>query len=477
MADDNSGSMSGPASSNDATAANSSPAPASATGAMGGTWEERLLEVDGLMREMSMHSDPQKMVAAYGLRVRKLFGNDGVVSMSRRNMTAPNFRITRSSTWKEQPDPWKEQHKLPVLDRGLLGRLLFDGKPVVINDLTVDADDPSAPYLAGMGSLLAIPHYENGEVVNMVCSLIKRPNGFVHDRVPEAVWLSSMFGRATSSLVLSQKLAESNEALDREMRTVAEIQRSLLPTSLPTLPGLEFAAHYQTSKNAGGDYYDFFDLEGGRVGMLIADVSGHGTPAAVLMAIMHAIAHVTPTDRHDPAKFVTSLNQELSRRYTLSSGSGSMFVTAFYAVYDPKSRMMTYCSAGHNPPRLRVGFVGDHGPVLSIDGARGLPLGVVDDAEYESAEIRIDPGDALVLYTDGITETFAPDSATAAASGTPRPPREMFGTDRLDEILARRHSGAQGLLQTVLSELDTFSSGQPPADDRTMIVITGSTAM
>lgn len=440
-----------------------------------GDWQARLAEIDELMREMSLQSDPQKMVASYGLRVRKLYGNDGFVSVSRRNIAAPKFRVTRSSVWKEQPDPWREPHKLPVHDAGILGRLLYEGKPALINELDVDPSDPCAPYLAGMGSLLAIPHYENGVVLNMVCSLIKRRNGFVHDRVPEAVWLSSMFGRATSNLVLAQKLADSNEALDREMRTVAEIQRSLLPTTLPTLPGLDFAAHYQTSKNAGGDYYDFFNLEDGSVGMLIADVSGHGTPAAVLMAIMHAIAHVTPADRHDPARFVTSLNQELSRRYTLSTGTGSMFVTAFYAVYDPRTRVLQHTSAGHNPPRLRVGFLGENGPVLSIDGARGLPLGVLEDAEYERAEVRIDAGDALVLYTDGVTETFAPESATKDAAG--RGSREMFGTDRLDAILARRHSSAQGLLENVLRELDTFSAGQPPADDRTMIVITGSNAL
>lgn len=426
-------------------------------------WQQRLLQVDSLMRDMSSQSDPQLIVKQYGQRIRALYRNDGIVSTSKRGLETPHFRITRFSGWTEDIDPWKQPHKLPILDRGILGELLYAGKPLLINDLRVDDDDPCAMYLRGFGSLLAIPHYESGEAVNMVCVLRRAKNAFETHKVPELYWLSSLFGRATSSLVMARKLAESNEALDREMRAVADIQRALLPVKLPSVPGLDLATHYKTSKNAGGDYYDFFELQNGSIGMLIADVSGHGTPAAVLMAIMHAIAHVAPTDRQAPGKFLTAVNRELSTRYALSTSGGMMFVTAFYAVYNPTTRKLDYSSAGHNPPRLRVGFATHEtsGPVLSVEGAQGVPLGILEDAEYTTASINIDPGDALILYTDGITETFSPT-------------REMFGTDRLDEIIARPHEDAAALLTTLLDELGAFAHNAPAADDRTVIVATAS---
>ncbi len=113
---------------------------------------------------------------------------------------------------------------------------------------------------------------------------------------------------------------------------VADIQRSLLPQVLPTIPTLELAAYYRTSRWAGGDYYDFFPLPDGRWGILIADVSGHGTPAAVMMAITHSLAHSLPGPADPPAALLGHVNRQLSHRYTAAN---EVFVTAFYGVYDP----------------------------------------------------------------------------------------------------------------------------------------------
>src|SRR5207249_9646395 len=117
--------------------------------------------------------------------------------------------------------------------------------------------------------------------------------------VPELVWISNLFGRATHNLVLAEQVQSAFEAVDQEMKTIANLQRSLLPSPLPTIPRMGLAAHYQTSQRAGGDYYDFFPLPDGKWGILIADVSGHGTPAAVLMAVTHSIAHTYPGPRSE----------------------------------------------------------------------------------------------------------------------------------------------------------------------------------
>ena len=376
------------------------PNPPADAGHLGGAlgpilpWDERLRHINDLMREMSVQTDPQEMVNVYGERISQLYVTGGFVSVSRRNLAAPKYKITRASAWEEDIDPWRDAHRLPVYDRGFLGDLIYAGKPTLIRDLRVPDGDPAKPMLEGYGSLLAIPHYDKGEALNMVAVLRKPKDGFDLERIPEQVFVSALFGRATANLVLNRQLTEANQSLDREMRVVADIQRSLLPMELPRVKGLDIAAFYQTSKNAGGDYYDFFDLPDGKLGILIADVSGHGTPAAVLMAVLHAIAHLHPGLHEPPSRMLSWVNDQLVRRYTRD---GSMFVTALYGVYDPKTRQLTYSSAGHNPARLRVGFKGDDGPVLPLDRAQGLPLGIIEGAEMQDASIELDPGDAIVF--------------------------------------------------------------------------------
>src|SRR5690606_22631128 len=121
----------------------------------------------------------------------------------------------------------------------------------------------------------------------------------------------NLFGRATHNLVLAERLEETYTAVDRELQAVANIQRSLLPSELPKISTMRLAAHYQTSRRAGGDYYDFFPLADNRWGILIADVSGHGTPAAVMMAITHVIAHTQPGQATPPSRMLNFLNDQL----------------------------------------------------------------------------------------------------------------------------------------------------------------------
>jgi sigma-B regulation protein RsbU (phosphoserine phosphatase) len=417
-------------------------------------WPERLAAIEATMREMSRQTEPNEMVKAYGARMREFYQYDGIVSLSRRNMPEPKYRVTRYSGWDKPLDPWKDVDKQPVLAGGVLGALLYGDRPVFINDFRPDPSDVGYEFLRDARSLIAIPHYDAGVALNMVVTFRKQPNAVDPEKFPELVWLSNLFGRATGHLAMARQLREVNAELDREAKIIADIQRSLLPESLPVIPGMTLAASYQTSKNAGGDYYDFFPLEDGRIGMLIADVSGHGSPAAVLMAVLHAIAHLHARASEDPAHFLRAINRHLCDRYTRDSGT---FVTGFYGVYDPRSRRLDYSSAGHNPPRLRVGFAGDEGPVLSLDQAQGLPMGVLHDAEFPRHHIDLDPGDALVFYTDGITEA-------KNRAGT------MYDTPRLDAVLARRHPNARAMLDAIHADLATFTEGVPPGDDRTLVI-------
>lgn len=414
-------------------------------------WQTRLSSIVAMMREMSRQTDAQSMFRAFSARIRGLMPVDASVSLSRRGLEAPHYRITRSSHWREEVNPWQQKDKLPLLSSGLLGELLYGDEPRIIDDLRVAHDDPAAEYLAGQRSLVAIPLYDGGVATNMVVLMRQQPGAFDPEEFPERVWISNLFGRATQTLVLAEELQQAQAAVNNELKVIADIQRSLLPAQLPRVPTLDLAVYYQTSQQAGGDYYDILPLPDGRWGLLIADVSGHGTPAAVLMAITHSIVHTLPVPATEPRRVFEYLNEHLTARYTAVNGA---FVTAFYGVYDPATRTLVYSSAGHNPPRLKRC---DDGTMASLDRAQGLPLGILENAAYDEATHHLRPGDQIVFYTDGITEAHN-------ASG------EMFGVERLDGVLEACRPAAEALIQAVLEAVDAFSAGRPPDDDRTMLI-------
>jgi serine phosphatase RsbU (regulator of sigma subunit) len=195
---------------------------------------------------------------------------------------------------------------------------------------------------------------------------------------------------------LAGRLTDANRLLDREALAVGRLQRELLPRALPRIPGYEWSVHYETCTRAGGDYYDFILLADGRIGILIADASGHGAAAAVVMAMTRALLHTATEPCPTPDRVVTRLNREMAGLLP-----DSWFVTACFAVLDPPSGSLEYSLAGHAPPiviRARTGSP------ESLPAAGGPLLGPFPEASYESTRTRLEPGDALILYTDGLTE-------------------------------------------------------------------------
>jgi sigma-B regulation protein RsbU (phosphoserine phosphatase) len=338
-----------------------------------------------------------------------------------------------------------------LIEGGLFARLIHGNETVLIEDLELPPDEPAYEFLAGHRSLLAIPMYDQGVAMNMVIMLQREANGFDPEQIPDIVWRSNLFGRATNNLVLKEELARAYHDLDQELKIVGQIQRSLLPSELPKIPTLDLASYYQPAQRAGGDYYDFFPMPDGQWGVFIADVSGHGTPAAVLMAVTHCIAHTHPGPPLPPGKLLEYLNRHLSAKYV---GLSATFVTAFYGIYDSNSRRLTYACAGHNPPRVKRCY---DGSLRSLDQAGGLPLGVIDEASYEESQLQLQHGDQIIFYTDGITEA-------QSAEGT------FFGTQRLDNELEKCTLQAEALMKSVLRAVESFANGRPADDDRTMIV-------
>ena len=187
------------------------------------------------------------------------------------------------------------------------------------------------------------------------------------------------------------------------------------------------------------------------MGILIADVSGHGTPAAVMMAVMHSIVHNYPGDPLPPSQLLTFLNQKLVQHYV---GENGTFVTAFYGIYDPATRLLTYSCAGHNPPLMRRC---GRQEVIELNGAQQLPLGVMSEITFPDHAEQLRPGDHIIFYTDGITEAASPEG-------------EMFGTKRLDAVLSQCSLEPAEIIESVRDHLARHTGGAATRDDQTLVV-------
>lgn len=413
--------------------------------------EERLERVIGSIKALSSTEDPRKMIEVFGEEVGSTLERDATISLTRRNVPAPQFQISRFSEWEDPIDPWLHPEKLPTIEGGILGDLIFGGKAVVINDLNVGQDDPAYLYLKDYRSLLSMPTFDHGEALNMTIMLDKKPDSFEVGLLPEIVWTANLFGRAIHNLRVGDALKEANRIIDHEVKVVAGIQLSLLPNGLPSIPGLELAVHYEAAQQAGGDYYDFFELPSGKWGILVADVSGHGPSAAVLMAITHTIAHTIPELSDNPADMLNFVNQHLVRRYTSMTKS---FVTAFYGVYDPQTHKLTYAGAGHDMPLVLRSTSCD---VLSPDPTTNMPLGVRATETYTSHDYQLEPGDFLILFTDGLFEAQNHDG-------------ECYGLERFTEAVRRCTDTPQGIIDAMMADLAAFASGNPAHDDQTILI-------
>jgi len=251
-----------------------------------------------------------------------------------------------------------------------------------------------------------------------------------------------------------EQVAEAYRLLDAEFEIIGNIQRSLLPDELPHVPGLEIATHYETCQRAGGDYYDFFPLRNGNLGILIADVSGHGSPAAVLMAITHTIAHILHEEPLDiaPEEVIAYVNRSLARHYQHRGD----FVTAIYGVYNPTERQFCYSSAGHNPPVFTQAGSAETRP---LQKQCGIPLGILEEARFESTDVALHEGDTLLLFTDGITEAMDRE-------------KNLFGDQRMAAAIGNG-APAEEQVATLLKEVRQFVGDEPLNDDRTVVLLRG----
>lgn len=240
-----------------------------------------------------------------------------------------------------------------------------------------------------------------------------------------------------------------------ELQIAAEIQRNFLPENIPKTEGFDIAAKSIMAKEVGGDFFDILPLEvipmnKNRTGVMIADVSGKGVPAALFMALSRIVVRVTATWFKKPSQVISFANPIIAE----NSKTG-MFVTLFYGIIDKETMTLTYVNAGHNPPivlRQKSGEIDE----LTLTG---VAVGALEDAKYEQQEVALSSGDVVVLYTDGITEAV-------------NDREEMFDVSRLVEIIRRTgHLSSQEIVNEIIGAVTTFSENQPQFDDITLMVV------
>jgi phosphoserine phosphatase RsbU/P len=256
----------------------------------------------------------------------------------------------------------------------------------------------------------------------------------------------------------TRELAEKNAALEAaqaqlkaELEVARSLQLAILPSAFPARPGCDAAARMIPATEMGGDFYDYIELPTGEIGLVIADVSGHGVPAAFFMAVARTNLREQAVHHIDPGECLAHTNDALCAQNPLD-----LFVTVFYCVLDPKTGALRYANGGHNPPYVRRAA----GSVETLSGAGGLVLGALPGAKYLTHTVQLLSGDRLVLYTDGVTEAF-------------NPTEELYGTRRLtDEVHVHGGGTPAALIERICRSVTNFAGSAPQSDDITLTVLT-----
>jgi sigma-B regulation protein RsbU (phosphoserine phosphatase) len=253
----------------------------------------------------------------------------------------------------------------------------------------------------------------------------------------------------TASVCIDHLTGEERTRLENELELSQKVQRALLPHQLPSIKGLDIAAFSRPANIVGGDYFDFVRMANGAHAIVIADVMGKGMPASMLMASLQASLKIIAPESSMPSDVVSRLNRLFVHNIQLTK-----FVTFVIACYDEQTRSLTYVNAGHNPPILTRAD-----GTIEYLAPTGAAIGLVEDADFAERTIGLQPGDRLLLYTDGVVE--------ARKDGG-----EFFGEDRLLALVRETSSiPSQNVITSLRNRLQMFGGGAPPADDTTVIAV------
>jgi sigma-B regulation protein RsbU (phosphoserine phosphatase) len=356
------------------------------------------------------------------------------------------FRVARGMDQATIDDPQFQ------ISRSVVERVAREGQPIHTSD--AQSDDRfsmrQSVQTLGLRSILCVPLTTKDVVTGVV---------YVDNRLQAGIFTQGdleLLGAIASSAAIAienarlYQVAVEKGRMERELQMARQVQASLLPRETPQLPGWEFAARWQPAREVAGDYYDFIPLDEGQLGLVIADVSDKGMPAALFMALTRSIVRASVARAPSPAEGIAHAN-----RLICADSTGGMFVTLFYALLDPATGEFTYVNAGHNPPLL---YRSEKDQLTEL-ARTGMVLGVLEDAPFEQRTLQLSPGDLVLLYTDGVTDATDGDL-------------QDFGMDRLRRmILEHQDAPAAGLVAGLEEAIGDFAASAAPFDDIAIVVM------
>jgi serine phosphatase RsbU (regulator of sigma subunit) len=319
----------------------------------------------------------------------------------------------------------------------------------------LDLDSPALRAMKAAEVKIVVPLVSQGELIGLLNlgPRLSQQEYSADDRklLNDLATQTAPAVRVAQLVRQQQEEAQERERIEQELRVARLIQQTLLPKEIPTLPGYDLAAYYQPAREVGGDFYDFMELEDGRLGLVVGDVTDKGVPAALVMATTRTMLRAAAQRLYSPGEVLERVNEVL-----VPDIPPNMFVTCLYAILDPESGRLLYANAGHDLPYRRRA---DHSGGADELRATGMPLGLMPGMGYEEKEIVLEKGESVLFYSDGLVEAHDPE-------------REMFGFPRLQGLVGTHRSGGSAMVEFLLSELARFTGENwEQEDDITLVTL------
>lgn len=331
-------------------------------------------------------------------------------------------------------------------------------------DLNVILSDINMPEMDGLTLLAKLNELKNPALKTVICSaygdmenIRTAMNRGAFDFITKPVDFTDLETTISKTLreidVLrnAQKEHDALVAIQYDLTVARNIQQAILPKIFPPFPGrkdFDIYASMTAAKEVGGDFFDFFLIDNDRVGFVIGDVSGKGVPAAIFMAVSRTLLKATAVKGLPAGDCLTYVNDLLC-----PESIESMFVTVFYGILDTRTGEVEYCSGGHNPPYI----ICKDGGISEIPQTGGLALGVMDDFKFAAKTLKLNPGDIIFLFTDGVTEAFSKED-------------ELYSEERLEALLKDMNAlTVKEIVETVVADVHKYSTGVQQSDDITVL--------
>jgi sigma-B regulation protein RsbU (phosphoserine phosphatase) len=356
----------------------------------------------------------------------------------------PVFRVARGMAQETIDEPHFQ------VSRSVVERVAREGQPILTSD--AQRDDRfsmrRSVKVLGLRSILCVPLKIKDRISGVV---------YVDNRLQAGIFVQAdleLLDAIASSAAIAienarlYQVAVEKGRMERELQMAFEVQASLLPRETPNVAGWDFAAHWKPAREVSGDFYDFIPTDQ-QLGLVIADVSDKGMPAALFMALSRSILKASVTGTRSPAEGISQAN-----RLICADSTNSMFVTLFYGRLDLKTGELLYVNAGHNPPLV---YRAQRDELIELSPT-GMVLGIFDGVDFEQRTAQLDPGDFILLYTDGISEAMDING-------------NLFGEERLRQVLLdNRQASTEAIAEAVERAVTAFTGAAARSDDITFVI-------